>query len=196
LPLRDVHQAPFPAQRIGGEKCYTTCRGIKNPLDCITMSPRIPATTSSMRSRRPERSLTAFALGVRGAAPLPALPRPNRTVAGARFLLRAADEKRNRGHDRRSPEVKKLRIPCCTPVFSDFRTFDTLQVTHEKSDPSRERTKSSPRKYTGRGWSDPTPLPPNSSRSLQPNLYSRYEAREIEHRLHLPPRAHKEALSE
>jgi hypothetical protein len=51
--------------------------------------------------------------------------------------------------------VKKVRIPCCTPVFSDFRTFDTLQVTHEKSDPSRERTKSSPRKYTGRGGRGP-----------------------------------------
>jgi hypothetical protein len=32
LPLRDVQHAPFSAQRMGGENCYTTCRCIKNPL--------------------------------------------------------------------------------------------------------------------------------------------------------------------
>jgi len=44
--------------------------------------PPYPATTPAIRSCRPERSLTAFARGVSGAAPLPAFPMPGRAVAG------------------------------------------------------------------------------------------------------------------
>ncbi len=44
--------------------------------------PQFPATTSSVRSHRSERGLTASAQGLSGAAPLPALLMPYKTGAG------------------------------------------------------------------------------------------------------------------
>jgi hypothetical protein len=94
--------------------------------------PRYPATTSSIRSRRPERSLTSFALGVRGAAPLPAFLTPYKTGAGDPEAICLPREGRRRETRKRSVKPEDSHS-CCHSVSKDSGRSRWLDWTRVKS---------------------------------------------------------------
>ena len=141
--------------------------------------PLNPSTKSSLPSRRPERSLTPLALGVRGAAPLQAHPKshsvPRSQVKAARcvtltagslqpFIVQLRDEFRPRTGERNREQ--RNPFPCgygeggknFTLHFRhcNFFTFGTPQDTCCKEDVFREQSKSSRQKTSEMGGSDPT----------------------------------------
>ncbi len=118
--------------------------------------PRYPATTSSIRSRRPERSPTAFALGVRGAAPLPAFLMPYRKGAGKpeAFCLPSGAGRRGSRKQSAKPEDSYFsshsgskdskRIPCFDrtrvkcPSPPNFIRYFTIHFTRPQKASIRE----------------------------------------------------------
>ena len=141
--------------------------------------PLNPSTKSSLPSCRPERSLTAFALGVRGAAPPRAHPKwhsvPRSQAKAARcvtltagslqpFIVPLRDEFRPRTEEKNGEQ--RTPFPCGSGEggknftlhfrHCNFFTFATPQDTCCKEDAFRERSKSSRQEKSKMGGSDPT----------------------------------------
>ena len=141
--------------------------------------PLNPSTKSSLPSHRPERSLTAIALGVRGAAPLRAHPKrhsvPRAQIKAARCVTLTACslqsfvvQLRKEFRPRTGEKNREQRTPCpCGPGeggknftlhfrHCNFFTFATPQDTCCKEDAFRERSKSNRQTKSEMGGSDPT----------------------------------------
>jgi hypothetical protein len=141
--------------------------------------PLNPSTKPSLSSRRPERSQTALALGVSGAAPLRAHPKrqsvPRSQVKAARcvtltagslqpFIVQLRDEFRPRTGETNRKQTTPF--PCGSGEegknfilhfrHCNFFTFGTPQDTCCKEDAFRERSKSSRQQTSEMGGSDPT----------------------------------------
>jgi len=141
--------------------------------------PLNPSTKSSLPSCRPERSLTAIALGVRGAASLRAHPKrhsvPRTHIKAARCVTLTARslqsfvvQLREEFTPRTGEKNREQRTPFpCGPGeegknftlhfrHCNFFTFATPQDTCCKEDAFGERSKSSRQTKSEMGGSDPT----------------------------------------